>query len=75
MKYSTVKEFMAPVGEYATDAEDTTTNEAIHRLVIGERHSQLVTRGNEIVGVLRLVDVFEMVFEASNCFWEKRTDE
>ncbi len=59
-----VKDFMYKPSQGEFVAENTTMNEAIHRLVIGEHHSLLVTRGKEIVGVLRLVDVFEMVFEA-----------
>lgn len=59
-----VKHFMyTPCeGEYVD--ENATLDEAIHRLVIGEHHSLLVTRGKEITGVLRLTDVFELVFEA-----------
>jgi len=40
------------VREYATLAE------AIHQLVIGRHQSLLVTREKEIVGILRLTDVF-----------------
>jgi CBS domain-containing protein len=59
-----VKDFMYKPshGEYVE--ENTTMDEAIHRLVIGEHHSLLVIRSKEIVGVLRMVDVFEMVFNA-----------
>lgn len=63
-----VKDFMymPSQGEYVE--ENATMDEAIHRLVIGGHHSLLVTRGKEIVGVLRLVDVFEMVFnELKRC--------
>ena len=41
--------------------QSATLNEAIHRLIIGDHHSLLVTDGNEIVGILRLTDVFELV--------------
>ena len=44
--------------------ENTTMDEAIHRLVIGKHHSLLVTKGKEITGVLRLTDVFEFIVEA-----------
>jgi CBS domain-containing protein len=47
--------------------EQTTMDEAIHRLIIGKHHSLLVTAARdarEIVGVLRLVDVFEFVSSA-----------
>lgn len=47
--------------------ESATMDEAIHRLIIGHHHSLLVTadrNAREIVGVLRLVDVFEFVSDA-----------
>jgi hypothetical protein len=47
--------------------EGTTLDEAIHRLIIGNHHSLLVTAAHaarDIVGVLRLVDVFEFVSDA-----------
>ncbi len=58
-----VKEIMySPTeGEYV--AEDARLDEAIHQLVVGHHHSLLVTRGEEIVGILRLTDVFREVSE------------
>ena len=47
--------------------ESATMDEAIHRLIIGRHHSLLVNADNEpreIVGVLRLSDVFEFVGDA-----------
>ena len=44
--------------------ENATMDEAIHRLIVGRHHSLLVTADRdprEIVGVLRLSDVFEFV--------------
>jgi CBS-domain-containing membrane protein len=52
-------------GEFVNDS--TTMDEAIHRLIIGRHHSLLVTadrNAREIVGVLRLADVFEFVSDA-----------
>jgi CBS domain-containing protein len=46
-------------GEYV--AEDATLNEAVHRLIVGRHQSLLVTQGKEIVGVLRLTDVFTKI--------------
>ncbi|MGD8846999.1 MAG: CBS domain-containing protein, partial [Desulfobacteraceae bacterium] len=51
--------YMPSQGEFVE--ENSTMDEAIHRLILEEHHSLLITRGKEIVGVLRLVDVFEMV--------------
>ena len=47
--------------------ESTTMDEAIHRLIVGSHHSLLVTNDrdpSEIVGILRLSDVFEFVGDA-----------
>jgi len=46
-------------GEYIDVS--ATINETIHRLIIGNHHSLLVTDGSEIVGIVRLTDVFELV--------------
>jgi predicted transcriptional regulator len=57
----TVKDIMrTPTqGEYV--AENATLNEAVHQLILGHHQSLLVTRGAEIVGVLRLSDVFHRI--------------
>ena len=46
-------------GEYV--AEDATLNEAVHQLIVGRHQSLLVTRGMQIVGILRLTDVFKKI--------------
>jgi len=46
-------------GEYVE--EDATLDKAIHQLVVGHHQSLLVTRGKEIVGIIRLTDVFREV--------------
>jgi CBS domain-containing protein len=48
-------------GEYV--AEDASLAEAIHLLVVGHHHSLLVSQGDEIVGILRLTDVFNNICE------------
>jgi len=57
-----VRDFMytPSEGEYVkiTDSIDV----AIHRLVMGQHQSLLVTSGEEIVGILRLTDVFMDIF-------------
>ncbi len=57
-----VKTFMyiPTEGEYID--EGASMDEAIHLLVMGHHHSLLVTRGEEIVGILKLTDVFSEVF-------------
>lgn len=58
-----VKEIMyAPVAGEIVD-EGATLDQAIHQLVMGKHQSLLVTRNGDIVGILRLVDVFKEVFE------------
>ena len=44
--------------------EDANLNEAIHLFVMGDHLSLFVRRGEEIVGVLRLVDVCNIICEA-----------
>jgi CBS domain-containing protein len=46
-------------GEYV--AADDSLDTAIHLLVMGRHQSLLVTQGEEIVGVLRLSDVFQKI--------------
>jgi CBS domain-containing protein len=46
-------------GEYV--AEDASLDTAIHLLVMGRHQSLLVRRGEEIVGILRLSDVFKKI--------------
>lgn len=41
--------------------EEDTLNTAIHQLIVGHHQSLLVTRGQEVVGILRLSDVFRAV--------------
>ncbi|RJR35369.1 MAG: CBS domain-containing protein [Desulfobacteraceae bacterium] len=59
-----VKEIMyTPTkGEYVS--EDATLDEAIHQLIMGHHQSLLVTAGKDIVGILRLTDVFAQVTDA-----------
>lgn len=53
-----VRHFMYTPSEGEYVDEGATLGQAIHQLVMGHHHSLLVTRGDEIVGVLRLTDVF-----------------
>ena len=46
-------------GEFV--GEDVSLNEAVHQLVIGHHQSLLVVREKEIIGILRLTDVFSQV--------------
>lgn len=49
-------------GEYVE--EDASIAEAVHQFILGTHESLLVTRDKKVVGVLRLVDIFELVHEA-----------
>ena len=59
-----IKDFMYTPSEGEYVAESASLNEAIHQLVMGHHQSLLVTRGEEIVGILRLTDVFKDIFQA-----------
>jgi CBS domain-containing protein len=56
-----VKSFMhTPTeGEYVD--ESASLDEAIHQLIMGQHQSLLVTKAKEIVGILRLSDVFNEI--------------
>jgi CBS domain-containing protein len=55
------KDAMVPAGESID--EDAPITDAIHRMVNAHTQSLLVSRKGEIVGILRLTDVFEEIAE------------
>ena len=57
-----VKEFMHNLSKDDRIDENAYLNEAVHILVMGHHQSLLVSRGDIIVGILRLTDVFSAVF-------------
>jgi len=56
-----VKNFMTIPAESEYIPEDRNLDEAIHNLVMGNYQSLLVTREKEIVGILRLTDIFREI--------------
>jgi CBS-domain-containing membrane protein len=58
-----VKKFMYTPSEGEYVDESGSLGEAIHQLVIGHHQSLLVTQQKNIVGILRLTDVFAAVYE------------
>jgi CBS domain-containing protein len=56
-----VKDIMHAPSEAEYVAEDASLDTAIHLLVMGHHQSLLVSRGEDIVGILRLSDVFKKV--------------
>jgi CBS domain-containing protein len=56
-----VKDFMHHFTENEYIEEDAPLEEAIHQLILGQYQSLLVTRKREVVGVLRLTDIFSEV--------------
>lgn len=54
-----IKEVMTPVDENIS--QDASLAEAIHRMIMWQTLSILVTRGDEVVGILRLSDLFTEV--------------
>lgn len=57
-----VTKFMETLTEGEIIAETATLDEAIHQFVIGHHQSLLVTRGDDIIGIIRMTDVFTAVF-------------
>ena len=63
-----IKQFMHTPAEGEYIQENASMNEAINQLIIGHHQSLLVTGDNEIVGILRLTDVFmEIVKVIEDC--------
>jgi len=58
-----VKDVMYKPAEGEKIEVDATMGEAMHSFVIGHHQSLLVTKDSEIVGVLRLTDVFKLLCE------------
>jgi FixJ family two-component response regulator/predicted transcriptional regulator len=56
-----VKSFMYKPTEDEHIKVSATMNDTIHQLIVGKHHSLLVTDGSDIVGVVRLTDVFEFI--------------
>lgn len=58
-----VKSFMHTPTEGEYIDESGSLGEAMHQLVMGHHQSLLVARGREILGILRLTDVFKHIFQ------------
>lgn len=64
-----VKKYMYSPSEGEYIAEEATLDEAIHQFILGHHQSLLVTRGDEITGILRLTDIFAAVYHVmKECF-------
>ncbi len=59
-----VENFMQTLSEGEYIEENTSMDTAVHQLTSGLHLSLLVTRGEDIVGILRLSDVFTAAFQA-----------
>lgn len=57
-----VRQFMYTPSEGEFVDENAVLGQAIHQFIIGHHQSLLVIRNKEIVGILRLTDVFAAVF-------------
>ena len=59
-----VKEIMyAPASEGEYVHEETSLNDAIHQIIMGQHQSLLVIRRGKITGILRLTEIFEKISE------------
>jgi len=56
-----IKNFMYTPTEGEYIDESATLDQGVHQLIVGHHQSLLVTRGREIVGILRVTDVFKEV--------------
>lgn len=56
-----VKNFMTIPSESEYISEDRNLDEAIHKIVMGNYQSLLVTRDKEIVGIIKLTDIFREI--------------
>jgi len=66
-----VQEYMCTPTEGEFVSEDASLDVAVHQLVLGNHQSLLVTRGDRIVGILRLTDVFASIFHTMKECFEK----
>ena len=57
----TVRNLIREFAEGETIDEEDSLDKALHRLIMGRFQSLLVTRNGEIVGILRLTDVYEEI--------------
>lgn len=63
-----VRDFVEAPSEDEYIDETATLGEAIHQFIVSPYHSLLVSRGDEVVGILRLSDVFARICdEIKNC--------
>ena len=56
-----VSEFIQPILDSEYIDENAILGEALHQLVVYPYHSLMVTRDDEVVGIVRLSDVFQKV--------------
>ena len=61
-----VSQFMYTLTKEEYVDQDASLNEAVHKLIIGSHQSLLVTKEKDIIGLLRLKDVFEKVCSRIN---------
>jgi CBS domain-containing protein len=60
-----VKDFMYKPSKEEVVQRQASLNEAIHQMVVGHHHSLLVVFEKKIIGILRLVDVFDVICHLS----------
>ena len=71
-RHTRIKDVMRPVTE--SIAEDAPLSEALHNIIVRQSLSLLVTRGPEVVGILRLSDLFAAVTEQIRSCADEPTD-
>ena len=63
MEKAKVKDYMQEPTEGEFVSPDDPLTIAAHRIVMGHHHSLLVTRGREILGILRSTDLFNALYD------------
>jgi hypothetical protein len=56
-----VADFIQPTAQDEYIEDSATLGEALHQLIVYPYHSLLVTSGEDVVGILRLSDVFAKI--------------
>lgn len=62
-----VKDCMRTIQRIEYIAESDSLETAVHQMVMGRNTMLMVTRNDEVVGILRLSDIFDQITQISKC--------
>ncbi len=66
-----VRQLVPSIADGESVEEDASIDAALHQLIMGRFQSLFVTRNGNIVGILRLTDVYEEISKLLRCFDSK----